>query len=63
MVMLGANYKPITSRIRLNWASECQNALDIYVVIMIIVLYINAFLCIMKFLGVGIICSFRYLGA
>jgi hypothetical protein len=43
MVMLGASYKPIRSRICLDWALECQNALDIYVVRMIIVLYIIVF--------------------
>jgi hypothetical protein len=63
MVMLGASYKPITSRIRLDWALECPNALDIYVVRMIIVLYISVLLCVMKFLGVEIIDNFRYLGA
>jgi hypothetical protein len=58
MVMLGASCRPITSRICLDWASKQQNALDIYVVRMIIVLYFNVFLCPTKFIGVAIVCSF-----
>jgi len=58
MVMLGASCRLVTSRIWLNWASKRQNALDICVVIMILVLCFNVFLHTMKFLGVAIVCNF-----
>jgi hypothetical protein len=62
MVMFGASCRSITLRIHLDWALERQNALDICVVEMIIVLYFKFFLCAMNFLGVGIVHSFEYLG-
>jgi hypothetical protein len=57
MVMLGVSCRLITSKIILDWALKRQNALDICVVKMIIVLYFNVLLRAMKSLGVVIICT------
>jgi hypothetical protein len=57
-IMLGASCRTITLKIHLDWASKQQNALDICVVKMILILYFNVLLCIMKFFGVGIVCNF-----
>ncbi len=62
MVLFGVSYKLITSRIRLDWALERWNVLDICVVKMILVLCFNVLLCTMKLLRVAIICNFQYLG-
>jgi hypothetical protein len=63
MVMLGARYRPITLKIRLGWALEQQNALDICVVRRIFVLYFSVFLQVMKFLKVVIVCNLQYMGS
>jgi hypothetical protein len=42
----------------LDWALERQNALDISIVKMIIVLCFNILLCVMKLVGVAIIPSY-----
>jgi hypothetical protein len=57
--MLGADYRPVTLKIPLDWVSKQQNALDICVVKMILILYFSIFMCAMKFLGVGIVCNLK----
>jgi hypothetical protein len=54
MVMLGVSCKLVTSKIHLDWALEQRSAFDICVVKMILVLYLNVLLHVMKF-GVVII--------
>jgi hypothetical protein len=63
MVMFGTSCTLVTKRNCLDWILEWQNALEICVVRMIFVLCLNVHLCTMKFLGVGIVCNFRYLGS
>jgi len=58
MVMLGASCRPVTSRMRLDWASEQPNAFDICVVRMILLLCFNVLLCTMKLDGVAIVHSY-----
>jgi hypothetical protein len=55
--MLNASCRPITLKIHLNYTLQRQNALDICVVRMIIVLCFSILLCTMKFLGMGIVPS------
>ncbi len=59
MVMLGADCRPVILRIPLNWVSKQQNALDICVVKMILILYFIILMCAMKFLGMGIVCNLK----
>ncbi len=59
MVMLGVSYKSITSKMHLDWASKRQNALDIYVVRIILDLCFNVLLHVMKLVKVAIIPSYR----
>jgi hypothetical protein len=63
MVMFGASYKLVTSRICLDWVSEWQNALDICVVKMIIIFYFNVLLRTMKLVVVAIVPNYQYLGS
>jgi hypothetical protein len=62
MVMFGASCRQATSKIHLVRALKRQNALVIYVVIMIIVLCFNILLLVMKLFGVAIIPNFQNLG-
>jgi hypothetical protein len=62
MVMLGASCRLITLKFHLDWASKWWNALDICVVRMIIIFYFNVLLCAMKFLSIGIVRNFWFLG-
>jgi len=55
MVMLGADCRPVILRIPLDWVSKQQNALDICVVKMILILYFSI-------LGVGIVCNLKNIG-
>jgi hypothetical protein len=63
MVMFSANYRLITLKIHLDWASKQQSALDICVVMMITVLCFNILVGAMKLVRVVIIHSFQYLGS
>jgi hypothetical protein len=53
--MLGADCRPVILRIPLDWVSKQQNALDICVVKMILILYFSI-------LGVGIVCNLKNIG-
>jgi hypothetical protein len=57
--MLGVSCKPVTLQMCLDSPLEQRNALDIYVVRMIFVLYFNILLCTMKLVKVAIVLSYQ----
>jgi hypothetical protein len=59
MVMLGASCKPVTSRMRLDWASKQPNALDIFVIRTILIVCFNVLFHAMKLIGVAIVPNYR----